>query len=357
MARHAARLVLLAAAARGAVIINEIADRGGGGACSASDWIELYNNGGSSVSLTGYVLHDSKGAGADDAYTFGSGASIGAGAYLVVCASGTADGGAVFGINPFDSVTLLDNSGAEVGATGAMTGDGGSPGVSYAWNGGAYAYTSTATPGSANAFTAVVPRKTRLAEQEAKGAWFFGVESAGQQISGADAIVDFKVYMDTADYEFFSTKAYEETFKDFTRIEVTTSQGTEVLASPGLIRPRGQSTLAIPFCLGLSAIPFGIDFAAYNQSQTLFGMERLYLRQHMGDASFMREWYVHRALARFQLPYLRTRHVHLCGFRRRLRRRLPPGPRPRWGGDLRERVPHAGTSTTSGSASTRSWSR
>ena len=34
-----------------------------------------------------------------------------------------------------------------------------------------------------------------------------------------------------------------------------------------------------------------------------------YLRHHMSDASYMRDWSMHRMLARFDLPYLRTRHV------------------------------------------------
>ena len=59
------------------------------------------------------------------------------------------------------------------------------------------------------------------------------------------------------------------------QVKVRTSQGETVLTTPGLIRPRGQSTLVIPFCMGMgSAVPYGIDFAALNGSQTLFGTER-----------------------------------------------------------------------------------
>ena len=36
---------------------------------------------------------------------------------------------------------------------------------------------------------------------------------------------------------------------------------------------------------------------------------RFYLRNHMSDPSFMREWSMHRMLRRFGLPYLRTRTV------------------------------------------------
>ena len=51
---------------------------------------------------------------------------------------------------------------------------------------------------------------------------------------------------------------------------------------------------------GTLQVPYGIDFAALNGSQTLFGTERAYLRHHGGDAdmydgSYMREWYMSEA--------------------------------------------------------------
>ena len=40
-------------------------------------------------------------------------------------------------------------------------------------------------------------------------------------------------------------------------------------------------------------------------------MEKFYLRNHFGDASYMRDWSMHRMLRRFGLPYLRTRTAKL----------------------------------------------
>jgi len=57
------------------------------------------------------------------------------------------------------------------------------------------------------------------------------------------------------------------------------------------------------------AVPFKLDFASTNATQTLFGVQTAYLRTHLGDASKVREWTMHRMLARFGLPHLRTRHV------------------------------------------------
>jgi len=151
-------------ASSAAVRINEVADRGGGGACGGRDWVELANDGAADVALAGYVLHDAKGPTADDVYSFGADEVLPAHGFLVVCCSGTADRD-VFGVNPFDSVHLLDASGSAVAAAGPMTGDGGSPGITYAWDGAAYAYTATATPGDPNEFSAVVPRKARLKAQ------------------------------------------------------------------------------------------------------------------------------------------------------------------------------------------------
>jgi hypothetical protein len=97
-------------------------------------------------------------------------------------------------------------------------------------------------------------------------------------------------------------------------LQVVSHSNNEVLAeltAGGRIRPRGQSTLALPTCLGIEAIPFKVDFASNDQSQTLFGMESMYLRHHMADQSYMREWAMHRMLARFGLPHLRTRTARL----------------------------------------------
>lgn len=73
----------------------------------------------------------------------------------------------------------------------------------------------------------------------------------------------------------------------------------------------GQSTNYLATCMDTLAVPFVIDVDHTNKTQRLFGMERFYLRNHYTDNSYMREWSIHRMLARFGLPHLRARKVRL----------------------------------------------
>ena len=70
--------------------------------------------------------------------------------------------------------------------------------------------------------------------------------------------------------------------------------------------------MAIVHCLGYKSFPWLVDVAGgADKTQRLFGMEKFYLRNHLGDQSHMRDWSMHRMLRRFGLPYLRTRTVKL----------------------------------------------
>ena len=171
-------------------------------------------------------------------YSFGSGSTIAAGGYYLLCCGSDDVPGGTFGINPFDAISLLDATGAEVSTAGPMTGDGGSPGVTYAWDGASYVYTSAATPGASNEYSPVVPLKTRLAAQNAEGDWFWGTDSSGKAIPSADAIVTMKITMSDADWAYTKEKAYEETFKPFTK--VTVWAGTDA----GSRRRRGSPSRA-----------------------------------------------------------------------------------------------------------------
>jgi hypothetical protein len=53
-------------------------------------------------------------------------------------------------------------------------------------------------------------------------------------------------------------------------------------------------------------VPFQIEF---DPLETLFGVERMYLRNHFMDPTYMRDWAMNRMLARFGLPHLRTRKL------------------------------------------------
>lgn len=81
----------------GKVVINEIESQAG----SPDDWIELYNAGGSTVDLAGYVLSDNSD---DHRLTLPAGTSIAPGAFLTVDVA-TVDGG--FGLGGADSARLF----------------------------------------------------------------------------------------------------------------------------------------------------------------------------------------------------------------------------------------------------------
>ena len=91
-----------------------------------------------------------------------------------------------------------------------------------------------------------------------------------------------------------------ETYKNFGSVKIVyPDDSTEhVLESGGRLRTRGQSSLAIPACMGANTVPFLLDFNHVDPDQTLFGVEKGYLRHHMSDPSFIREYSVHRTLAR-----------------------------------------------------------
>lgn len=86
-----------AAAAVTGVVINEVESNG-----SATDWVELYNPTGSSISLSGAVLSD-----ADDSHAFPLTGTIAAGGYAVFDVSEGPDG---FGLGAPESVRLIDGT-------------------------------------------------------------------------------------------------------------------------------------------------------------------------------------------------------------------------------------------------------
>ena len=71
-----------------AVVINEIADKGTSTTCDGKDWVELYNDEDTEVSLDGYILHDDKGLEDDGAFSFAADTVIPAKSYLVICCGG-----------------------------------------------------------------------------------------------------------------------------------------------------------------------------------------------------------------------------------------------------------------------------
>jgi len=197
--------------------------------------------------------------------------------------------------------------------------------VTYAWNNGgsgdesnsssSYEYTTTPTPGQPNVLTPPSQEddmKEQLARQNAQGTRFFGMDERGYPVAdGFAPVLDFHLTMDETDYDYLLQNQSFEVYKPFQSARLLDPNGTELAfySSPGRIRPKGQSTLFLGVCMNTTTIPYQLDMDDTNASQTLFGVERLYLRNHFGDPSYMRDWASHRMLARFGLPYLRARKV------------------------------------------------
>ena len=314
--------VVLAKGATSDLVISEIADKGSQGVCSdGNDWLELYNSGPENVDLAGFILHDDNGISSSSAFTFPADSSrvLLSQEYLLLCTREDTETSPQFGIGGDDTITLVDASGAVVDTVGPLPDTDNAFGVSYAWNetDGSYIYTTTPTPVSANNLTRVPPpetseeRKARLALQNAKGTKFFGMDDRGYPVVDAyDQVLDLHMTMTEEDFEYLKKNVSYEVYKPFLNATIF-QDGKEILSlsSPGRIRPKGQSTLFIGACMGSPTVPFQIDFDHTNSAQTLFGVERAYLRMHLGDNSYMRDWVHHRMLARFGLPHLRARKV------------------------------------------------
>lgn len=305
-------LVVLSFAAissEASLLINEVAYKGSGpDRCDGEDWIELLNTkeeegGQDAVDLTGYVLHDDKGKDDEDARTFGAddAFSIAPGEYLVLCK----DVDFEFGIGSDDTVTLLDGSGSPLG-TVSLPGTGADD-ETYAYLEGGYKYTTTPTPGEANVYTEPIPLEKKLEAQNEAGNAFFRVGDKEDE-SIFSGVVDVDISMDDESRAMIADHPAWEEWVPFTGLSVSATQGDatdddgSVVSGGGKIRTKGQSTLLITACTGSPNVPFQIEFDA-----PFLGMETVYLRNHMGDFSYMRDHASHVMLKAFGLPYLRTR--------------------------------------------------
>ena len=308
---HVFLILLSKEGAHAVVRINEIADKGSDGVCEGEDWIELYNDSPNAVQLDGYVLHDDQyPENAEEKFTFAVGTVLAGNAYDVLCCDGDGITNPKFKVGKSDTVTLLDASGNVVSTSGKLPGLG-EENVTYALNNasGEYVQTWRPTPGELNVIASKPTKDLRA--QNAEGTSFFGMDERGLPVSGFDAVVDLYAEVDASDWTNLWSHPYAETYIDVQRFIVkSATNGEHVLPSPGRMRTRGQSTLFYPICMGnTKAVPFKLDFASANSSQTLYGVETAYLRTHLSDESKMREWVIHRMLANFGLPHARTRHV------------------------------------------------
>jgi len=291
------------------VQINEVAYKGSSNTCNGEDWIELVVSS-STQDLLNYTLHDDKGKDDNKAKYFNESMIINAGGYLVLCRNVDFD----FGIGGDDVVTLLDNNGAivsEVMLLGSSEDN-----QTFAFfdsedvneEEGKYKYTAMPTPGKANIYVTPKPLEVKLAEQNEEGDDFFlEKESDGAVIF--DKVVDLHVKLSNESLATIVNHPTWEEFVPFVDVAVSNPSGnTTIISSSGTgkIRTKGQSTLMITACLGLQNVPFQIEF-----DKPFMGMEVMYLRNHMGDMSYMRDYASHFMLRRFGLPYLRSRPVRL----------------------------------------------
>lgn len=314
----------------GIVVLNEVASSGSSnGQCNGEDWVELYNDGFDTLSLDNYTLYDDKGPGDDSVMTLsqtsGSLSNLAAGEYKVLCKGIDFS----FGIGSKDTITLADENGNIVSTTGAMSGSNDDD-TTYALlldDASGYQYTSTPTPGALNIFTE--PQRGEettkeenqnlsLAKQNELGKDFFRLNDDGTRRTSSHFADVVDVYISLNESSLFDIENNPgfEMYVPFTELRIISSNNTNtttttVLEYGGSIRPRGQSTLYFPACFGAKNIPFLLDFNSENATQTLFGLEKAYLRNSLFDPSYMREYAIHRANARFGLPFMRTRPVRL----------------------------------------------
>ena len=303
------------------IIISEVADKGSFNACGGkADWVELQNIGSSDVSLADFKLHDDNGADSSTAFVFASDAKLEAGAFLVLCAGGGDDAKSPkFKIGGRDTITLVNAAGKVVSTSGELQALGGYN-ITWALNSktSAYEYTSSATPGSGNVFTAVTNKwsreRLRLVTQHEDGEAFFESSSVAAA-KRLPPVVELRLTMSAKAWAYQQANTTYELYQPFTGLEVTSEDGAKShakLSAGGRARPRGQYTNFIPVCMGSKIFPWVIDVAGgSDRKQRLFGMEKFYLRNHFLDAAYMREWTMHRMLRRFELPYLRGRIVKL----------------------------------------------
>lgn len=335
------------------VVINEIADKGTTGVCNGKDWVELYNAGLDPVDLfaENYVLHDDKGLDHEDLFVFPENTVLAAQDYLVLCTDQTLEteeGGIEmadpmspqFGISGDDTISLtriqtVGNAtlGSSVSFNTARNGDiyevvsivslpntYDAFDVTYAYDSatGEYNYTSTPTPGAPNVITKLLSQEERsaawkaeLKAQNDEGTIFFNMDDRGLPVTGGmPDVLDLEFTMETADYDYLVVNKTFEQYRPFQSAVLKDTDGTEIMTlnEPGKIRSKGQSSLFMASCMGAEAFPFQVQMGG---SETLFGVERIYLRHHIGDNSYMRDWAYNRMLARFGLPFLRARKVRV----------------------------------------------
>jgi len=301
-------LLSIASTANATVVISEVAYSGSGeDNCGGADWVELFNNGSKSEDsqdLSSYVLHDDKGLADEDAMVFAEGTSLSPGDYLILCRGADF----AFGIGSDDTVTVLDAAGSIVDSV-SMAGDGPAD-ATYSLIGTEFQYTTAATPGAANVLDEPISLEEQLTMRNEAGEDFFGYDS-----EVFTNVVDINVAISAENLAIIKDHPSWESWVTFTDFSVSKTTGADedfssenIIASSGAgsIRVKGQSTNTITACIGIPNVPFNIEFNA-----PFLGMDQMYLRNHLGDSSYMRDAAAHILLKQVGLPYIRTRPAQL----------------------------------------------
>jgi len=304
LTRHGLVLAFLSSlgifSAKASLLINEVAYKGSSnGDCDGEDWIELLNtNEEESVDLTNYVLHDDDGADDEDAKVFAN-ITMAPGEFLVLCRNEDFE----FGIGGDDTVTIVDATGIPL-SSASLPGSG-TDGETYAYFDGEYKYTTAATPGEVNVYTA------------------FGDNFRAQNDVGNDFFLvnDTKIFSEVVDIYISLSEESMTTIDDhpswekwvsFDELSVFnigddgTMEDSSAVSIGGEMRVKGQFSNFMTVCLGAKNTPFNIDF-----DTPFMGIEKMYLRNHLSDLSYMRDHGSHAILQAIGLPYHRTRPARL----------------------------------------------
>ena len=237
------------------------------------------------------MLHDDEGRDGEDAYVIPKGTIMQPDEYRVFCCKGH-EGGPEFKIGGDDAIYLLHKYGGVLSSYELP--DEGKDGHTYVHDGDGKGYlqTSTPTPGKKNELTREEPSeiRARLKEQNDKGRALFGNFETRDDLESYEHVIRMDLRMEEEKYKFMMEHQTAEEYEEASGLTVTIAGTKHELTSPFVVRPSGQSTLAIATCVDTPTIPLVMKFNKIDKLQTLFGVEKVRLRHHMSDDSFMREY-------------------------------------------------------------------
>lgn len=187
-----------------------------------------------------------------------------------------------FGVGSDDAITILDATRAivsEVGLSGTGTDD-----ETYALFEDEYKYTTSTSPGAPNVYTTPVPLAEKLTARNVAGNAFFLEDSDTFR-----AVVDIYIEVDGESFAILRDHPAWETWVDFIEFSVSNSDenfelGSDCFSEQGPHPHQGPINRIGHPLLGIAEHPIQVNFDV-----PFLGMETLYLRNHLGDPSYMRD--------------------------------------------------------------------